>query len=117
MAEGIKMMAYRGKFPRIYLQPLNTPLYWRDEMSGFLPDAMLAYLNHVSAPTRFPPPNQEQFDIVKEYLIYVVNAPCWLDSPTEPFLNQLRESAHQIQTISDLQTFIHQALRQGLDLI
>jgi hypothetical protein len=64
--------------PAVYIPPLGTPLYWRDEESGVLRDAVWAYYccgfrtGTITAP---------EIAVVVEYLRYVISAPCWDNNP------------------------------------
>ena len=62
------------------------PLYWGDEQSGILGFAMRNFIETVGIPEGFRNElPQDQFELVRDYLVYVVKAPCWSHSDVEAF--------------------------------
>lgn len=55
--------------------PNGAPLFWMNEVSGVLKDAIKAFLNRESAC------DAEQFRLVKEYVAHWINAPGFLWDP------------------------------------
>lgn len=115
------------RMPPTYQEPHGTPLYWRDEVSGQLSKAVKAYLdNRVEG----RPITNGQIALLRDYLAYWVNAPCWdhqadeftdeilqLTSMEElmPELSQLRSSVQHLKTAADIDKWIHEALDIGMD--
>jgi hypothetical protein len=100
--------------PRVY--PHGFPRYWRDEASGVLAAAMNAYLDHRIDGA---PLTREQFALVKDYLIYYVDAPVWQYPEAEreykAALLQLRFEAYLIQNVDDAVNLLEHCLDLGLD--
>jgi hypothetical protein len=69
--------------PRIYDSRLGTPLYWRNEISGVLSDAIMAYFAYQTG-SRDEPLTDAQAALVLGYARYYVDAPCWLANATDP---------------------------------
>ena len=96
-----------------YVPPLGTPLYWGDEQSGTLAAAVMRYFDGVEL-------EPSQFALLKSYLVYVVDAPCWdnnehhtLESRRE--LERLRVQAKQMQTQRDIIPWIYECVKWGID--
>jgi len=51
------------------------PLYWRNEQSGVLAAAVQEYLVSALRQREMP---EGQLNLVKEYCIYWIEAPCWV---------------------------------------
>lgn len=87
--------------PRVYHSPAQVPFYWRDEQTGILTRAVMAYLQGVET------------DIerawVLEYVRYVLDAPCWRAVET------LRAEALQARTRADLDALLDHCLEVGID--
>lgn len=98
------------RMPKNYDPPFGTPLYWRNEQSGELSAAILAYLNHRIEPTS-QPPTPAQLSLVIDYLRYVIYAPCWRGQG----IAVLRERVHTLQTSEDIHGWIGAALPEGID--
>jgi len=95
--------------PAAYMLPLGTPLYWMDETSGELRDAVMAYLNNRIDGTLI---TDEQITLVRTYLEYYVNAPCWKG---ESRLQALREKIRKADSAEKIDKWIQQALDIGMD--
>lgn len=106
-------MAFR--IPAVYLPPTGGPLYWRNEETGELRDAVEAYLNNRIDSTPISPADLE---LVAEYVQHWINAPCWQDG-TDPEirseLRQLQERAKTLRSADDIDAWIHAALDLGID--
>jgi len=63
------------RIPRYYIPPKDTPMYWEDETSGELRTAMHAFITCGAGGDNYLP--RDQFDLVKEYLVYFIRAPFW----------------------------------------
>lgn len=105
------------KIPQIYVPPLGTPLYWRDELSGQLPDAMWAFLKHTSHPGIEPAPTKEQINLLREYFQYYIFAPCWQTSNQETEFAQLRTDVQFLHSAYAIEKWIERCLEIGLDPI
>ncbi|KAA3645354.1 MAG: hypothetical protein DWQ07_12870 [Chloroflexi bacterium] len=106
--------------PQIYMPPFGTPLYWRDEVSGRLPSAVWAYINHVTD-SQEPALTYEQLCLVINYCQYFINAPCWEDGmrmmERMGVLNELREQAQELRCVPDIRAWIRECLKYALDPI
>jgi hypothetical protein len=89
-----------------YRPPFGGPAYWRDERSGVLPAAVLAYLE--GRETR------AQLDLVLRYCAYWIEAPCWRADPMLP-LETLRQTIRQVATHAGLSAWRRDALALGID--
>jgi len=100
-----------------YYRPLfdggpDGPLRWQDDVTGFLPAAMLAYFEHKATP--------EQFSLVCEYGEYYIHAPCWDWNPhlTEEGKQELAQVRNQIKSVTteqDLSQWMYACLDLGID--
>jgi hypothetical protein len=100
--------------PDHYLPPLGLPLYWRNEVTGKLPDAVNAYLD-TRLEENAPSLTSEQLILLKAYFAHYINAPCWDESGFETELKTLRKSVQTLISADDLAVFIHSAQQMGLD--
>ncbi len=106
-------------YPPFYPRPGGLPFYWRDEITGMLPAAVWAYIEHMADHSK-PMPSTEQLTLVIIYIGHFINAPCWnapFGEPT-PFveeLTHLRERAKSLQTVRDIAAWIDLAMEIGLD--
>jgi hypothetical protein len=102
--------------PPFYRPPHGIPLYWADEVSGILPAAVKAYLDHR---IEGAPITDDQMRLVREFFVHYINAPCWEVPSTEPeyiaSLLHLREQAFRIKGPGDASRFIEGCLDLGLD--
>jgi hypothetical protein len=101
--------------PTTYMPPFGTPLYWMDEQTGVLPDAMRAYVFHAAKPETHPAPDASQLALVISYFRYVINAPCWRADKKE--LVRLRGLAARMTTTEEVEQFLGDCLEIGLDPI
>jgi hypothetical protein len=104
----------QGYLPGFYRPPLGLPYNWRDELTGQIPAAVNAYLDHRVDPAN-PPPTPTQFAILQAYLVHYINAPCWDGSGFTAELAQLRAAIQRAQTPDDLARWIHDCLQIGID--
>lgn len=104
------------QIPNVYRPPLGLPLNWRDEQSGALSAAILAYLDNRIKGTVL---TDEQFDLVKDFVRHYIGAPCWNhmleDEELATELATLRHQVLYLKTPDDLGAWIHQCLDVGLD--
>ncbi len=95
---------------KIYIGPFGTPLYWRNELTGRLSDAIHAYLANRVEGKPITPIQTETF---RAYLEYYIDAPCWKDFSVE--LKLLRLRVRLLRTPEDIQEWIRESLEFGLD--
>ena len=108
-----------------YPSPMKTPLYWRDEQSGNLPEAIEAYfepytLDNLEGNRVIPKLSDRHLQLIRQYLVYYIKAPCWRNNPhadSEEFvyLNKLTEQAQSIQSREDIGAFVRGCMEIGLD--
>jgi hypothetical protein len=96
--------------PDVYVPPFNTPLFWKDEQSGVLRNAVRAYLGHGLKPEEELP--DEQVELVRAYLDYVIHAPCWQGDKRIP---DLRARVKTLETVNELDEWIDGCLELGID--
>jgi len=98
-------------FPQVY--PGGGPLYWRDEQSGWLLEAVEAYYEFLLK-GRLPP--QAQLELLTGYVAYWVHAPCWTGLEEDGSdLEQLRNSAKSIRSWPELRDWCEKAMDLGID--
>lgn len=86
------------------------PLYWQNEQTGKLREAVTAYLNNrIDGETV----TENQIALLVEYIAYWVKAPCW-DAPSDE-LQELRLSVEQLDTAEKVDEWIQKALDLGID--
>lgn len=101
-----------------YRSPLGLPLYWKDEQSGVLPAAIWAFINHKVDSAE--PPTVDQIKLIRDYLAYYINAPCWENNcegnnEMADILIEARGMAGKIETAVDIDRFISKCMEIGLD--
>lgn len=96
----------------VYRAPFGLPFYWKDEQSGVLPAAIIAFSLHR---TGGPPPTDEQMEIVCAWMRYYIHAPCWQDPDQDGTLERLRTDAFNLRTSDDVAGWISRCLEIGLD--
>jgi hypothetical protein len=101
----------RSSKDKKYRPPLGFPQYWRDDPSGQLQIAVLAYLGYRGA--EGPPPDASHIELLRDYLIHYIEAPCWASPPG--VLENLISRAHDIQTPQDIADVEKRCLQIGLD--
>jgi hypothetical protein len=100
---------FQRKVPAFYVPPLNTPLYWGNEQSGMMRDAVAAYYNGAMSGS--------QVELLREYLIYYINAPCWqvAEEEQEKF-KKLKQEATTLTTVEQFNHWLYECLVSfGLD--
>jgi len=103
--------------PPIYRPTLGLPLYWGDEVTGELKAAVMAYYNEALGKCTI---TDRQFELLRQYLIHHINAPCWMANPSadeeqRAQIEELRRMAGRIKTPGDIATYIDEAMDLGLD--
>jgi hypothetical protein len=103
----------RFEMPKFYVETYPGlpafPLNWRDEQSGVLPAAVMAYLENKAT--------GEQLELVANFINYYIHAPVW-DIPDNAFedeLKQLRESSKTLKTQQEIHEWIYKSMDIGLD--
>jgi len=96
--------------PRVYREPFNVPLRWQDEQSD-LPAAITAFIQY-GADRRAPSPTAEQLELVRAYCEYYIAAPCW---KTDEEFEVLRTHIKALKSFEEIDTWIHDALKVGID--
>lgn len=86
--------------------PHGGPLYWRNEQSGLLGQAIEAYFDRREG--------AEDLALVIDYCRYWIEAPCWRwDDPGE--LAELRQRVRSLITRSVLDAWLNDAMGLGID--
>lgn len=103
-----------------YITAHKLPLYWQDDQSRVLYDAVWAYICHCAEPEKEPAPGQEQLILVAKYCRYYVNAPCW-DHPLfagklAALRGRIEEiAAAEVVDLAALKRWIHDCLEIAVD--
>jgi len=87
------------------------PLYWRNDQSRVLPVAVEAYLAAVLADCEMAP---GQFDLVKAYCIYWIDAPCWVWGDGNEF-RKYAEALRAATSREALTAALHDLMVFGVD--
>lgn len=113
---GIETEKTRISMPQVYLPPTGGPLYWRDEESGILKEAVWAFINH-NADNAHPAPSAGELSLLRDYLKYYINAPCWnfSDNAFSDELAMLQVGARAIKTNEDICKWLTRSLEIGID--
>jgi hypothetical protein len=94
--------------PKMY-QHGGGPLRWQDDVSGVLPRAVWAYLEHKA--------NAEQIELIRDYYEYYIHSPCWQtgDGDFKKRFIELRERIKHPMTEPELYQWTVDALHVGID--
>ena len=100
------------RIPNIY--PNGGPLAWQNDQSGTMPKVMLLFFE------RKAPLTPAQFELVREWGEYYLNAPCWDDNPhmddeLKADLAAVRKQIKEAKTLQDIDGFIEACLELGID--
>lgn len=102
------------RIPFIYRQPNGGPLRWQDDTTRELPRAVRAYLNH--GIDDGPAPELEQLQLVVDYLIHFIHAPCWRADSTGGLARLQREvAAGEVLTSEEIHAWIDRCREFGID--
>jgi hypothetical protein len=89
--------------PTVKYGRYGTPLRWQYHNNEELSEAVFILTNYWSAPHKNPAPNSQEIALIRNYLIYFVNAPCWLLSNLEiAQFDALKIAVANIQTLEDI---------------
>ena len=107
-----------------YMPGLNSPLYWQNEASGQLKEAVMAFFAPYAQERQslpIPAMRDRHLELIKSYLIYYIKAPCWRENPytdsTEIIaLDKLTLQAENIKSRQDISKLIDGCLELGIDL-
>jgi hypothetical protein len=103
---------YINPIPSKYIPPLGLPLHWRNEQSGRLKAAILAFWNYrVNSCT---PPNEEQIFLIKCYLEHFIMAPCW-QHDSDGILISLRSTVTDLNDLDRIYEWLKVAMKIALD--
>lgn len=107
------------KIPDIYRtfgDVTGIPLNWQDEVTGVLPAAIKAYLNHRIDGTPF---DEIHAETVRAFLDHYINAPCWNHMNEEPELAlELADLRRDVRTLNNSEAiakWIRRCLNLGID--
>lgn len=100
-----------SRMPKVY-QPGGGPLRWQGDVTGVLPAAVRAFIDEGLGRAKCTP---EQVELVRDYMEYYVNAPCWLTEGMEQEFADLRTHIKSLKTAKEIATWIKDALEVGLD--
>lgn len=96
--------------PQFY--PGGGPLRWQDDVTGEMQSAVKAFLNEGlgrSACTPF------HIELVRQYLEYYLNAPCWTLVGMEQEFADLRNRVKELRTAREIAAWIVDCLETGID--
>lgn len=94
-----------SRIPNYYNPPIGTPLRWQDDQTGQLEAAVVAYFDRH--------PTEAQIELVKDWLRYYANAPCWQD-PNGAIAELVRE-APLIRSMAGIDQWLEKAMHEGID--
>ena len=95
-----------------YRPPLGLPVAWQDDVSGTLPQVVMAYFAHGSG--RGTALADDELVLLRGYLEYFINAPCWRDSGAGE-ITQLRTRIAQVRTEEEIDAWVEACLEIGID--
>lgn len=93
----------------------GVPLYWKNDLVGNLSLAVRAFFDQTADP--------DQIQVIIKYLQYHISAPCWLETrprwlmsiETIQNIEQLRDLSQQLKTRADIDQYLQEALKFGID--
>jgi hypothetical protein len=100
------------RIPNIY--PNGGPLAWQNDTSGTMPAVMLAFFE------RKKPLTPAQFELVREWGEYYLNAPAWdanpyMDDEMRAELAALRKQIKEAKDLKDIDAWVEACLDIGID--
>jgi hypothetical protein len=103
--------------PSIYRPPLGLPLYWADEQSGRLRDAVQAYLGYLIDGS--PEPTPDQLSLLWDYVCHHIHAPAWdcacVEAVEQRELADLRRQAGQRGDVAAVRAYLRAAEASAMD--
>jgi len=94
----------------------GLPLNWKDEVTGALPDAMMAYMGNRIDGTPIDP---SAFLLVRCFMDHYISAPCWDHNLAHPelaaILAGLRADIKKTETPEQMGEWIGRCLDIGID--
>lgn len=76
----------------------GMPMYWRDEMSGKMLSAVVAFWSpYADSPQNIPELSAEHVCLLREYIVHWVEAPCFQANPHMTMENKLQLESAIIQ--------------------
>ena len=103
---------------------LDLPLYWRNETSGILEAAIIAYFEQYNPVI----PDEEKTDrlsedmifLIRDYIVYYLKAPCWEGLRGDELkgrieLDNLIVRAGKIKSRGDISKILQDCLTLGFD--
>ncbi len=91
--------------------PNGVPLYWMDEESGAMREAVQAFLYWAVRLPGQPRPSQEQLALLRDYFAHWINAPGWAGKEVE----KLRADIQSASTAEELLQWQERAESEGID--
>lgn len=96
----------------------GMPLYWRDDQTGQMTGAVMAYYNACLGTK--PGPTPEQLELVCDFCRYFINAPVWLSNPelddeTRAEIEELKVRALSLASVESVRRWISECMEVGLD--
>jgi hypothetical protein len=100
------------RIPNIY--PNGGPLAWHNDTSGTMPAVMMDFFE------RKKPLTPAQFELVREWGEYYLNAPAWdanphIDDEGRKELADLRKQIKEARTLQDIDAWVEACLDIGID--
>lgn len=84
----------------------DFPLYWRDEQTGEMAEAVQGYLNHLRDKTELCP---RHLELMIDY------CQAWAECPAFRVSRRFMNQATNMKTSDDLHRWLHLALEEGID--
>jgi hypothetical protein len=100
------------RIPNFY--PGGGPLAWQNDTSGVMIATMLTFFE------RKEPLTPAQFELIREWGEYYLNAPCWdanphIDDEGRAELAALRKQIKEARSLQDIDAWIEACLDIGID--
>lgn len=96
-------------------------MYWRDEMSGKMLEAVVAFWSPYSdTPNKIPELSDQHVSFLRQYLIHWAEAPCWANNPNATnehkiLLNTAIAACKSIESRADINNAIDALMELGID--
>lgn len=92
----------------------QLPPYWKNETSGKLQPAIIAFMERGTYGSKAAAPTPEQIGLIKQYLALYINAPCWQEGE-QGQLAVLRKSVQDIADLAGCDRWLDEAMQWGFD--